>query len=157
MRHRLLVVANQTVDSPSLLQELGRRARERPTEVTLLVPSAWGEHQAAVRRAETAVAALREDGMQVDAMLGHMDPVCAVQEVWDPRRYDEVLVATLPTGSSRWLQVDLPHRIAKLTGASVQHVEVAPPRVPVPPAPPRVEPREPFLVRLLGSLRISTR
>jgi hypothetical protein len=45
-----------------------------------------------------------------------------VSEAWDPAHYDEIIVSTLPTGVSRWLQVDLPHRIAKLTDAPVAHV-----------------------------------
>ena len=56
-------------------------------------------------------------------MLGDVDPACAVIEVWDPRRWDEILVSTLPTGTSRWLQIDLPHRIARAVDAPVHHVE----------------------------------
>jgi hypothetical protein len=159
MRHRLLVVANRTVDAPRLLQELERRADEHPIEVTLLIPAAWNEQEESAQRAKLAVESLRARGLDVsEAVLGDVDPVCAVQEEWDPRRYDEVLVVTLPTGSSRWLQVDLPHRIAKLTDATVEHIEVVPARPPeqAPPAP-AGEPRDPFLVRLLSSLRISTR
>ena len=56
-------------------------------------------------------------------MLGDVDPACAVIEVWDPRRWDEIVVSTLPTGTSRWLQIDLPHRIARAVDAPVSHVE----------------------------------
>jgi hypothetical protein len=42
--------------------------------------------------------------------------------VWDPRRFDEVIVATLPTDVSRWMALDLPRRIARYTGARVSHV-----------------------------------
>jgi hypothetical protein len=159
MRHRLLVVANRTVDAPGLLDELERRAAERPIELTLLIPAAWNEHEQSAERAKLAVDALRERGLDVaQAVLGDADPVCAVEEEWDPRRYDEVLVVTLPTGTSRWLQVDLPHRVARLTDAKVEHVEVAP-------APPPEEgrfersdrPRDPFLVRLLSTMRVSLR
>jgi hypothetical protein len=45
-------------------------------------------------------------------------------------QYDEVVVCTLPTGASKWLQVDLPHRVAKITDAPVMHV-VAGERAPV--------------------------
>ncbi|MFL5858006.1 MAG: hypothetical protein ACJ77L_14875, partial [Solirubrobacteraceae bacterium] len=62
----------------------------------------------------------------------------AVHEVWDPATYDEIVVSTLPTGVSKWLRIDVPHRLERLTGARVQHVETAPPR----PQPP-VERREP--------------
>jgi hypothetical protein len=45
-----------------------------------------------------------------------------VQDVWDPRRFDEVIVATLPTGTSRWMAADLPRRVERLTGARVTRV-----------------------------------
>ena len=57
-------------------------------------------------------------------MLGDADPIVAVQEAWDPGRYDEVVVSTLADGASRWLQIDLPHRVAKLTDCQVRHVAV---------------------------------
>jgi hypothetical protein len=45
-------------------------------------------------------------------------------------KFDEVVVSTLPTGVSRWLGLDLPRRLEKLTGVSVLHV-VAQPRAQV--------------------------
>jgi len=50
------------------------------------------------------------------------DPILAVQDAWDPCRFDEVIVATLPTGVSRWMAADLPHRVERLTGARVTHI-----------------------------------
>ena len=157
MRTHLLVVANQTADAPELLAELGRRARRGPLAVTLVVPTAWADRVAARRRADTAAAALRDAGLDVDAVLGDADPVLAVQERWDPRRFDEVLVATLPTGSSKWLLCDLPRRVERLTGATVTHLEATPaapaPRVLPPPA----RHREPLLLGVLGQMRAATR
>jgi hypothetical protein len=37
-------------------------------------------------------------------------------------KFDEILVSTLPTGSSRWVEANLPRRLEKLTSAPVQHV-----------------------------------
>ena len=65
-------------------------------------------------------------------MLGDADPIVAVQEAWNPGRYDEVIVCTLAEGASHWLQIDLPHRVAKLTDCQVRHVSV-PERRPAPP------------------------
>ena len=59
-------------------------------------------------------------------MLGDVDPACAVIEVWDPRRWDEILVSTLPNSTSRWLQIDLPHRIQRAIDAPVSHIEAHP-------------------------------
>ena len=43
-------------------------------------------------------------------------------ELWDPMEFDEIVVSTLPTGSSRWLGLDLPRRLEKLTSVAVHHV-----------------------------------
>ena len=48
--------------------------------------------------------------------------LAAAHQAWDPAKYDEIVVCTLPTGASKWLQVDLPHRLQKLTDAPVTHV-----------------------------------
>ena len=68
---------------------------------------------------------LREAGVPVEGVVGDADPMVAVQDAWDPRRFDEVIVATLPTGVSRWMAADLPHRVERLTGARVTHVVAA--------------------------------
>ena len=89
-------------------------------------------------------------------MLGDADPIVAVQEAWDPGRYDEVVVSTLAEGASRWLQIDLPHRVAKLTDCQVRHVSVPERR----PAPPTTQPppeHRPMLERVASLMRSGTR
>jgi hypothetical protein len=66
-----------------------------------------------------------EAGVPVQGVVGDPDPMVAVQDAWDPRRYDEVIVATLPTGVSRWMAADLPHRVERMTGARVTHIVTA--------------------------------
>jgi hypothetical protein len=123
-RTKLLVVANQTVDSDELYHALHERAERGPLAVTLLVPQ---DQQAGLgHRLHVALERLHDAGIEAEAMLGDVDPACAVIEVWDPRRWDEVLVSTLPSGTSRWLRIDLPHRIARAVDAPVHHVESSP-------------------------------
>jgi hypothetical protein len=120
---RALVIANRTADSEQLLEALQGRARTGPVAFTLLVPCGPSGRDAARGRLEEAVSRMRAAGLEVEGSLGgDSDPVVAVHEAWDPSSYDEVIVCTLPTGVSRWLQVDLPHRVAKLTDAPVMHV-----------------------------------
>jgi hypothetical protein len=120
-RSKLLVVANQTVDSDELYDALRERADHGPLAVTLLVPQ---DQQAGLgQRVNAALERLHGGGIEAEAMLGDVDPACAVIEVWDPRRWDEVLVSTLPTGASRWLRIDLPHRIQRAVDAPVTHLE----------------------------------
>src|SRR6476659_1398630 len=108
----LLVVANRTVDSPELLDALRLRAESGPIHVTMLAPSTSAERAEVQRRMERAAAHLDAAGVDSEAMVGDADPIVAVQEAWDPGRYDEVVVSTLAVGASRWLQIDLPHRVA---------------------------------------------
>jgi hypothetical protein len=123
-RTKLLVVANQTVDSDELFEALQERAERASLAVTLLVPQ---DQQAGLgHRVNAALERLHAAGVEAEAMLGDVDPACAVIEVWDPRRWDEVIVSTLPTGTSRWLQIDLPHRISRAVDAPVAHIESTP-------------------------------
>ena len=120
---RALVIANRTADSEELLEALETRARSGPVAFTLLVPCGPSGRDEARSRLESAVADMRARGLDVEGALGRdSDPIVAAHEAWDPNAMDEIVVCTLPTGVSRWMQLDLPHRIAKLTDAPVTHV-----------------------------------
>jgi hypothetical protein len=152
----LLVVANRTVDSPELLEAIAERAERGPIHVTMLVPSAWSERPLADRRMQSAIEQLRDRDVPAEGLLGDVDPIVAVQEAWDPGRYDEVVVSTLAAGASRWLQIDLPHRVARLTDCQVRHVEVPMTRTgerPVAPPPQR----RPLFESVLSLMRTATR
>ena len=122
----VLVIANRTADSPELLEALRARAERSPAAFVLLLPKNGTDRLGAELALEASLDRIREAGLSVDGLLGDSDPLVAVQEAWDPSRFDEVIVSTLPTHSSRWLLIDLPHRVARITGASVRHVVAAP-------------------------------
>jgi hypothetical protein len=128
---RVLVLANRTADSSQLRDALLERRDRGPIEVTLLVPAAWeaqdphGGVETGRRRVRSALANLRDTGLEVRCHLGDPDPVTALREAWDPERYDEVIVSTLPSRVSKWLQIDLPRRAQRITGGPVTHVEAA--------------------------------
>jgi hypothetical protein len=119
----VLVIANQTADSPELVAALEERARQGPAEFTLLVPPLSGVDRTEAReRVERVVKRWAEAGLEATGELGDSDPIVAVKEAWDPGRFDEIIVSTLATGTSRWLQIDLPHRVERMTGVGVRHV-----------------------------------
>jgi len=128
---RVLVLANRTADSPQLRDALLERRDQGPIAVTLLVPAAWeaqdphGGVETGRRRVRDALASLRDTGLDVQCRLGDPDPITALREAWDPDRYDEVFVSTLPSRVSKWLQIDLPRRAGRITGVPVRHVEAA--------------------------------
>jgi hypothetical protein len=127
-RSRVLVVANRTADSEGLAEALRRRAESGNVTFTLLVPAtregrdANSGFAAAREQLRAGLERLRAAGLDVDGMVGDPDPVYAVHEMWNPGAFDEVIVSTLSRESSRWLEYDLPHRIAKLTDCQVDHV-----------------------------------
>jgi hypothetical protein len=120
---RVLVVANRTAESDELRAALEERARAGAVAFTLLMPAGPSRRSEARARLDSAVERLCDCGLDASGMLGgDPNPVVAVSEAWDPAHYDEIIVSTLPTGVSRWLQIDLPRQVAKLTDAPVAHV-----------------------------------
>jgi hypothetical protein len=116
----VLVVANITATSEELLAALSERAQQGACRFTLLMPRGGPEPE---QRLGAALERMREAGLEkVSGRVGDRDPVVAVMEMWDPLQYDEIVVSTLPTGTSRWLGLDLPRRLERLTSVNVRHV-----------------------------------
>jgi hypothetical protein len=136
-RRNVLVVANVTAASSALSDVLKGRGEAK---FTLIVPATpfGGGREAAAQNLDEALRELREAGLDVDGRVGHPDPIVAVTDAWDPGRYDEIVVCTLPMRFSKWLHAGLPERIQRLTGALVTHVVARPerPAVEITPAPP---------------------
>ena len=122
----VLVVANVTASSDELLDALRERSAAGACHYTLVMPATGADRH---ERLEAALDRIREAGLDnVEGSVGDPDPVVAVMDVWDPMKFDDIVVSTLPTGSSRWLGLDLPHRLEKLTSVPVRHVVSQPPR-----------------------------
>ena len=116
----VLVVANQTADSEKLLAALKARGNAK---FTLLLPALPGAaRDESRRRLDEALSVMREAGLEVEGAIGDSNPLTAIRETWDPAKYDEVVVSTLPTGVSKWLQIDLPHQVERATGMPCEHV-----------------------------------
>lgn len=134
---RVLVIAAVTATTEDLLHALQDRAQRGPIAVTLLMPATepgFAGRAAAQPRLEEALARWREAGIEAVGQVGDTDPIEAVHEIWSPGLFDEVVVSTLPGASSRWLQFDFPHRVARITDAPVTHV-IAHPHAPGGPPP----------------------
>jgi hypothetical protein len=129
----VLVVANRTAGSPELVEALKERAGRGPVKFHLLVPStphgvAWAADMhsgggEAENDLQAAVERLRAEGLEVDdGKVGDPDPVAAVEDAVNFKEFDEIIVSTLPKHLSKWLKVDLPHRVERATGKPVTHV-----------------------------------
>jgi len=130
---RYLVVANQTLSGRHLEQEIRRCLAAGPCAFHVVVPATpshdswlWVEEEAhaiAAERLRGALERFRELGAEVSGEVGDPKPLEAVSDVFlRDAEFDEILLSTLPTGASRWLKLDLPHRLEKTFGLPVRHV-----------------------------------
>lgn len=79
---------------------------------------AAGHHDTsdATARLDTELQRLRTLGATVDGAVCDTDPLEAIDSALAGRPFDEILLSTLPPGLSRWLALDLPHRLRRRTG-----------------------------------------
>jgi hypothetical protein len=123
---RVLVVANKTAATPALLDAVRDRASRGPCTFTLLVPNtAHGLHRVvdpedqdrneAETTLELALPLLSDAaGRRVEGIIGDPEPLSAIQDAINLHGFDEIILSTLPTRVSRWLRLDLPHKVAGL-------------------------------------------
>jgi hypothetical protein len=141
---RYLVIANQTLAEAELSEAIRRRREAGPSSFYVLVPNTdHGDLAARLARAApigpaagdaTADALatehaqhrlgqllddLRNVGADVDGGLGDPDPIAAVEQLLEQRQFDEIILSTLPQPISKWLGIDLPHRLHRHTGLPV--------------------------------------
>jgi CheY-like chemotaxis protein len=76
----------------------------------------------AARRLDIELSALRALHYNVRGAVGGSDVVAAVRSLLNEQRFDEIILITLPSGGSRWLRMDLPHRLERVTKLPVDHV-----------------------------------
>lgn len=122
---RVLIVAHQTAASPGLLAAVAERAAEGPccspcwfppqrmAFTGSSIPRITGCRRrigGSMRPFPVSTAA----GAEVMGVVGSHDPLGAVQDALHLLGSDEVIVSTLPARPSRWLRLDLPHKIRGL-------------------------------------------
>src|SRR3954468_14356442 len=109
---RILIVANRTAATPTLLDEVRRRVAAAPCMFYLLIPDARGNSNWTL---DLALPLLEEAAKgPVTGSAAGPDPLEAVRSVVRHSDFDEVIVSTLPRRVSRWLRRDLPRRIEDL-------------------------------------------
>jgi hypothetical protein len=120
-RHRTLIVANRTALAPVLMQEIERRAAERPTTFALLIPNVASRKQVDWTMAE-ALKSMRKAARgpfssltpHVDGLVGGEDAFESVRQALADGSFDDVIISTLPKRTSEWLRRDLPRRVEAL-------------------------------------------
>ena len=120
---RVLVVAHKTAATPALLEAVRQRAQQGSASFTLLCPKAvHGITRVAdpedapddeARDVLSLAIPLLEDaaGSRVEGLIGVSNPLDAIQDAVNVHGFDEIIISTLPTRVSKWLRLDLPHKL----------------------------------------------
>lgn len=123
---RVLIVANRTAATAGLADAVRARAARGPCTFTLLVPAvAHGLHRTvdpedqgageAEATLELALPVLEDAaGTEVAGRVGAPEPLAAVEDAVNSGEFDEIILSTLPARVSRWLRLDLPHKVGGL-------------------------------------------
>jgi hypothetical protein len=129
---RYLVVAHRTLAGPRLLEVLEQLASHGPTSFHIVAPAeppgnhTWTETEArhaAQTRLDHALERFAAVPAEFTTEVGDQNPLLAVEDVLlRDTDFDAIVVSTLPPGPSRWLKLDLPHRLEERTGLRVIHV-----------------------------------
>jgi GABA permease len=133
-RH-ILVVANETVVSPALVELIEAKATDGDVRVTVLAPVNQPRQgyvvyydtrrAAARRRLDKTLALLRSDRVPATGVVVETDPVSALRDALDQLEPDEIIVSTHPQQKSGWLRrnaVDQMRRVAG--GLPFEHLVV---------------------------------
>jgi hypothetical protein len=121
-----LVVANQTVAGRELVDRLKALAEEGPRRFIIVVPQDSGDGRAvraARERLQTLLASLEESGIVAAGMIGDPDPYTATMNAVQYFHISEIVISTLPEGSSMWVADRLVERVQKSTRKPVEHIE----------------------------------
>jgi hypothetical protein len=111
---RVLVVANRTAATPTLLEEIRRRAAAGPARFALLIPDV-AESGTADWTLDLALPLMQDAaGSPVEGHVGGPDPLKAIRAAMNESHYDEIIISTLPRRTSQWLRRDLPQQVQRL-------------------------------------------
>jgi dodecin len=146
---RLLVVGNRTLTRPELTALLATQRQHGRLEVHVVVPRdpeplaplMVGDPSVGVmltsaqlfetekaseleteHRLEDFLRQLTDLNIAATGEIGPVNPVHAVQRVLTRAEFDEIIVATLTPTISRWLHMDVPSRLRRVTTTPVTHL-----------------------------------
>jgi hypothetical protein len=133
-RHRVLVVANETVASATLHEALEGYRGAAP-DVLVVAPALnsrlrhWLSDDARARRdaatrLTTCLDALHADGIAAEGVVGDADPIQAIDDTLQVFPAAEIVIATHPESRSNWLARDVVARACTTFGLPVVHVVV---------------------------------
>jgi hypothetical protein len=135
-KHRVLVVANETVGGGALLEEIQQRCRDRNCEVLVITPalpvsraSHWVSDvdealELARQRMELSLIAIGELGLKARGEIGDADPNVAIEDALRAFPADEIVISTHPPDRSRWLERGVVEQAREQIDLPITHVVV---------------------------------
>ncbi|WP_199255264.1 amino acid permease [Mycolicibacterium mengxianglii] len=136
--HRVLVLANQTLESDELLDELRRIGADQEAKYFVVVPAspvdtgAAATHgprdvteatqEAATARLNTTLSALQTENLDAQGELGDYRPLRALDHAVAKFGPDQIVIATLPPEFSVWQRFDVVDRARAQFNIPVTHV-----------------------------------
>ncbi|MCL4291309.1 MAG: universal stress protein [Thermoleophilia bacterium] len=132
--HRVLVIANESLEGDELRRELMTRVELWP-ELFVVAPvlasraHRWAddvdsEREQAMARLDETLAWAALHGLSARGTVGDADPVVAVADALRSFEADEVVVATHPPGRSAWVEQRVVERVRGELDVPVTHVVV---------------------------------
>jgi hypothetical protein len=140
-KHRLLVVANETVEGEALLEEIRGRCRNRDCEILVVTPALVGRRashwasdvdegiELARQRMELSLIAIGQLGLKARGEIGDSDPNVAIEDALRVFPADEIVISTHPPARSRWLEHGVVERARNEIDLPIAHVVVDLPAV----------------------------
>jgi GABA permease len=133
--HRILVVANETVEGTALVEAVRDMALSHDAEVLVVAPALntrlrhWMSdsdraRHAAEHRLAGCLARLHEAGVRATGHVGDADPMRAIEDATRLFAADEIVIGTHPEERSNWLARDLVGRACAQYNLPVLHVVV---------------------------------
>lgn len=133
--HRILVIANETVESDDLHHVVHTAAGGPKAQVLVVAPALntrlrhWlsdsdGAREAARRRLARCIARLQQQGVRANGLIGDSDPLQATIDALHLFAADEIVIATHPERRSNWLARHLVERVTERFDGPVVHLVV---------------------------------
>jgi GABA permease len=132
---RVLVVANETLASPQLVEEIEKAATGARPSVLVVCPALtsavrrWasdvdGGRARAKQRLEESLDLLREAGIEAQGEIGDDDPLVAIEDALRTFVADEIVIATHPAEQETWLERGLVERTRERFALPIVHVVI---------------------------------
>ena len=121
-----LVLANQTAGGDELVKRLEQLNEEGPHRFIVVVPQDSGDGRAvraARGRLRQLLQSLEDDDIVAAGMIGDPDPYTAARNALEYFHISEIVISTLPSNRSAWIEKGLVEKLERDSGKPVIHIE----------------------------------